>query len=136
MCIHQQDHCAHHWIQISSTLSQQGQSHMDSEQLPTGDPSTGTESLVALELLKKRKHSKNNTVQQAGCIKITPLSHYLFYIIIYISSFSFLIAQYYFHVTVLHFESIVTVIYISFINTYYVLCMCCLFLLLSNLSTM
>ena len=49
----------HHWIQISSTLQQQGQSHMDSEHLPTKDPSTGTGSLAALELWKKRTHSKD-----------------------------------------------------------------------------
>ena len=29
MCILQPDHCTHHWIQISSRLPQQGQSHMD-----------------------------------------------------------------------------------------------------------
>ena len=45
MCIHQPDHCAHHWIQISSTLPQQEQSHMDSEHLPTRDPSTGPDQL-------------------------------------------------------------------------------------------
>ena len=55
----QQDHCAHRWIQIPSTLPQQGQSHMDSEHLPTRDPSTGTGSLAALELWKKRTHSKD-----------------------------------------------------------------------------
>ena len=64
MCIHHQDHCAHHWIQISSTLPQQGQSHMDSEHLPTRDPSTGTGSLTALELWKKRTHSKGIWKQQ------------------------------------------------------------------------
>ena len=53
-----QDHCAHHWIQISSTLLPQEQSHMDSEHFPTRDPSTGTGSLAALELWKKRTHSK------------------------------------------------------------------------------
>ena len=59
MCMHQQDHCAHHWIQISSTLPQQGQSHMDSKHLPTRDPSIRTGSLAALELWKKRTHSKD-----------------------------------------------------------------------------
>ena len=66
MCIHQQDHCAYHWIQISSTLPQQGQGHMDNEHLPTRDPSTGTGSLVALELLKKRKHLKN--IESQHCL--------------------------------------------------------------------
>ena len=45
------------------------------------------------------------------------------------------INQCYFHVTVSHFGSFVTIIYISLINTYYVLRMCCHFLL-STLSTM
>ena len=39
----------------------------------------------------------------------------------------FLIVQCYFHVTVSHFGSFVAIIYISLINTYYVLCMCSLF---------
>ena len=58
MCILQPDHCAHHWIKISSKLLQQGQSYMDSEHFPTRNPSTGTGFLVALELWKKRTHSK------------------------------------------------------------------------------
>ena len=37
-------------IQISLTLPQQGQSHMDSEHFSTRDPSTGTGTLAALEL--------------------------------------------------------------------------------------
>ena len=64
MCIHQPDHCTHHWIHISSTLPQQGQSHMDSEHFPTRHPSTGTGSLAALELWKKRIHSKGIWKQQ------------------------------------------------------------------------
>ena len=40
-------------------LLQQEQSHMDREHFPTRDPSTGTGSLAALELWKKRTHSKD-----------------------------------------------------------------------------
>ena len=54
-----QDHCVHRRIQISLALPQQGPSHMDSEHLRTKDPSAGTGSLAALELLKKRTHSKD-----------------------------------------------------------------------------
>ena len=39
-------------------------SHMDSEHLPTSDPSTGTGSLAALELWKKMTHSKGIYKQQ------------------------------------------------------------------------
>ena len=71
MCIHQQDHCAHHWIQISSKSPQQGQSHMDSEHLPTRDQSTGTGSLAALELLKKRtvKRHLKTAIFSAECLR-------------------------------------------------------------------
>ena len=136
MCIHQQDHCIHRRIQISLTLPQQGLTHMDSENLSTRDPSTGTWSLAALKLLKRRKHSKtskDSTVQQAGCIKIKVHCFIISFILVYIF---FLTAHCYFHVTVLHFGCFVNIIYISVINTYYVLCMCCFFVLLSNLSTM
>ena len=76
-----EDHCVHRRIQISITWPQQGPSRMDSEHLRTRDPSTGTGSLAALELLKKTKHSKtskDSTVYQAGFINISTLSHYLF----------------------------------------------------------
>ena len=64
MCIHQQDHCVHCWIQTFLVLPQQGPSHTDSKHLLNRNPSTGTGSLAALELWKKR-------------------THYHFYIIIY-----------------------------------------------------
>ena len=63
-----------------------------------------------------------------------------FYIIIYhrfFHKFIFLIVQYYFHVTVSHFGSFVAIINISLTNMYYVLCMCCLFVVVQfkcNLS--
>ena len=44
---------------ILKILPQEGQSHVDSELFPTRDPSTGTGSLAALELWKKRTHSKD-----------------------------------------------------------------------------
>ena len=46
---------------------------MDRELFPTRDPSTGTGSMVALELLKKGnlKISKDSTVWQAGFIEIS-----------------------------------------------------------------
>ena len=85
MCIHQQDHCAHHWIQISSTLPQQGQSHMDSEHLRTRDPSTGTGFLAVLELWKKRTHSKDIQGQHyfSRIHKISTFVSLSFYITIY-----------------------------------------------------
>ena len=88
MCIHQQDHCAHHWIQISSTLPQQGQSHMDIEHLRTRDPSAGTGSLAALELWKKRTHSKDTYRQHyfSRIHKISTLSHYHFILLFIINS--------------------------------------------------
>ena len=52
-------------------LPQQGPIHTDSKHLPTRDPSTGTGSLAALELWKKRniqKTSKDNTIS-AECIR-------------------------------------------------------------------
>ena len=88
MCILRPDHCAHHWIQISSTMPQQGQSHMDREHVRTRDPSTGTGSLAVLELWKKRTHSKDILRQHyfSRMHKIGTLSHYHFILLFTISS--------------------------------------------------
>ena len=72
MCILQPDHCAHHWIQISSTLPQQGQSHMDSEHLPTYSGHI-------------QKTSKDSTTF-SRMHKISRLSHYHFILLFTISS--------------------------------------------------
>jgi len=118
MCMLQQDHCVHGRIQTSLALPQEGPSHMDIKHLLTSDPSTGTGFLAALELLNKRKHSKNicrhlqtsaGICRQhcsAGRVNKGKYNVSLsFYIIIYhkfLCTF-FLIVQYYFHVTVSHF---------------------------------
>ena len=137
MCILQPDHCAHHWIQISSTLPQQGQSHMDSEHFPTRDPSTGTGSLAALELWKKRtiqKASENSNIF-SRMPKISTLFHYHF-ILLFIISSCVHFCSVLFSCDCLAFRSFVIIVYVSLINAYYVLCICCHFLLLKNLSTM
>ena len=67
--------------------------------------------------------------------KISTLSHYHF-ILLFIISSCVHYCSVLFPCDCLTFWIFVTIIYISLINMYYVLCMCCHFLLLTNLSTM
>ena len=135
MCILQPDHCAHHWSQISSTLPQQGQSHMDSEHFPTRDPSTGTGVAGSIRTVEEKdtfqRHLKT-AIFSAECI--STLFHYHF-ILLFIITSCVNFCSVLFPCDCLAFWSFVIIVNVSLVNTYYVLCMCCHFLLLTNLST-
>ena len=87
---------------------------------------------AVLELWKKRTLKQNIFSRMP---KISTLFHYHF-ILLFIITSSVHFCSVLFPCDCLAFRSFVIIVYVSLINTYYVLWMCCHFLLLTNLSTM